>query len=95
MTSKSSTDRLKKELDSRFKRLVEWLNQSDLRYGVILKEEIDVQRQLSVLWRSVRFRGVRGNHRRLFRRAHGDSARICSLKVKESGVFEKVVVIRQ
>ena len=41
--SKATTDRLKTELDSRFRRLVEWLNENDLDCAVILKEEIEVQ----------------------------------------------------
>ncbi len=41
--NKTTIDRLKTELDSRFRRLVEWLNENGLDYAVILKEEIEVQ----------------------------------------------------
>ncbi len=95
MTEKT-IDRYRVELDSRFGRLVEWLNEYDLEYAVILKEEIEV---LSGNYLYYGGALTSGEYGAVIVDSSGERSAIAHEysfeKVKKSELYSKVFEIRQ
>jgi Xaa-Pro aminopeptidase len=94
--SKATIDRLKAELDSRFRRLAEWLNENDLDYAVILKEEIEVQSGNYLYYGGALTSGEYGA---IVVDSSGERSAIVHEysfeRVKNSGLYSRVFEIRQ
>jgi len=94
--SKATIDRLKTELDSRFRRLVEWLNENDLDYAVILKEEIEVQSGNYLYYGGALTSGEYGA---IVVDSSGERSAVVHEysfeRVKNSGLYSRVFEIRQ
>ena len=94
--SKTSRERYKTELDSRFRRLTGWLEGNDLQYAVILKEEIEVQNG-NYLYYGGPF--ASGEYGAIIVDRSGEISAIAHEyafeRVKNSGIFAKTYEIRQ
>jgi Xaa-Pro aminopeptidase len=94
--SRASKDRYQLELDSRIRRLANWLNENDLQYAVILKEEIEVNNG-NYLYYGGPF--ASGEYGAIIIHSSGETFAIAHEyafdRVKNSGIFSKVYEIRQ
>ena len=89
--SRASRDRYRSELDSRIRRLANWLKENDLQYGVILKEEIEVHNG-NYLYYGGPF--ASGEYGAIIIHSSGETSAIAHEyafeRVKNSGIFSKV-----